>query len=252
MPAPENKIKAALETGAVQKGIWLVTGAPLLAEMAGRAGFDWCLVDGEHAPFDPAAIRSQLIALEAAGTPSVVRVPTNEDWVFKQVLDLGVQTVLAPMVNTAEDAAKVVRACRYPPEGIRGMGGGTMRAGGFSTIPDYPATANAQICVMAQAETREAMANLEEIAKVDGVDCVFFGPSDLAADMGYRDDLAAPEVWNEVARGIRTVRAAGKAAGVFAVTDEQIAQCLEAGANFVSVAADAALFAQALRVKAAQ
>lgn len=240
MPAPRNALKAAMAEGRMLRGLFLALGSEPLTEIAGQAGFDWCLVDGEHAPFDPAMIRRQIVTLGLTGTPAVVRVPTNEDWVLKQVLDLGVQTVMVPMVNSAAEAEAAVRACRYPPEGIRGDGGWTMRSGGFGAIERYASTANDEICVIVQAETRAALGDLAAIAAVDGVDCVFFGPADLAADMGYRDDPLAPAFWDEIRRGVGVIRDAGKAAGIFAAPQMNAAM-VEAGVTFLSLGSDAAM-----------
>lgn len=240
MPAPKNTLKQAMAEGRLLRGLWLALGSETLTEIAGRAGFDWCLVDGEHAPFDAAMIRRQIIALENTGTPAVVRVPANEEWILKQVLDVGAQTVMVPMVNSAEEARAAVAACRYPPEGTRGDGGYTMRASGYGATPGYASSANAEICVIVQAETRAALDNLAEIAAVDGVDCVLFGPADLAADLGYRDNPTASEFWEEIRNGIGVIRAAGKAAGIFAPSTRN-AEMVAAGVTFLSLGSDAAL-----------
>jgi 4-hydroxy-2-oxoheptanedioate aldolase len=246
MAAPTNELKANLAAGRVQRGLWLNLPGMVVAEMAGRAGFDWCLVDGEHGPWDPSAIRDQLIALEATGTPAVVRVPMGEDWVIKQALDLGVQTLLVPMVNSAEEARAIVRACRYPPEGVRGMGAMVARAGRFGATQNYPATANAQICILVQAESRAAIEDLEAITAVDGVDGVFIGPADLGADMGYRDDLANPALWDTISAGVATIRAGGKAAGIIVSGAEAEARMLDLGVTFLGCGADVALLQNAL------
>lgn len=238
MPAPINPLKAALKSDAVQRGLWLNLPGAVLAEIAGNAGFDWCLIDGEHGPWDPLAIRDQLIALAATPTPAVLRVPVAEEWVIKQALDLGVQTLLIPMVNSAEQAAAVVRACRYPPEGTRGMGSMIARAGGFGTTQDYPATANDQICILVQAESRAAMYNLEAITAVEGVDGVFIGPADLGADMGFRDDLGNAALWDIVEAGIRTIRAGGKAAGIIGGGTAMEPRLIAAGINFYGCGGD--------------
>lgn len=246
MPAPRNELKAALAAGALQRGLWLVLGSEPVTEIAGQAGFDWCLVDGEHGPWDPTLIRRQLMVLEGTGTPAVVRVPVNEPWVLKQALDLGAQSVMVPMVGTVAEARAAVVACRYPPEGIRGNGGYTTRAGGYGGIPDYAATANDEICVIVQAESRAALDNLAGIAAVDGVDCVFFGPADLAADMGHRDDPMAEEVWDGIRAGIATIRHAGKAAGIFGPPSVE-AEMIEAGVTMLSAGSDAASLTATLR-----
>ncbi|AHM05261.1 2,4-dihydroxyhept-2-ene-1,7-dioic acid aldolase [Roseibacterium elongatum DSM 19469] len=251
MPAPRNDVKAALAAGQLQRGLWLNLDSPVTAEIAGRAGFDWCLIDGEHGPWDPTGIRAQLIALEGTGTTAVLRVPVAQDWILKQALDLGVQTVLVPMVDSVAEAEAVVRACRYPPEGVRGMGAAVARAAAYGNTADYAATANEEICILVQAESRAAMADLAAIAAVDGVDGVFIGPADLGADMGYRDALDAPELWDEVERGIAIIRDAGKAAGIIVFGEEAEARMIDCGVTFLGVGSDAALLAAALKKVAA-
>jgi len=248
MPAPRNELKAAMEAGTMLRGLWLALGSEPVTEIAGKAGFDWCLIDGEHGPWDPVLIRRQLMVLQGTGTPSVVRVPVGEPWVLKQVLDLGAQTVMVPMVNSAAEAEAAVRACRYPPEGIRGNGGSTTRAGGYGAIPDYAATANDEICVIVQAESWAAMAELETIAAVEGVDCVFIGPADLGGDMGFRD-LAAPELWDEIHKGIKRITDAGKVAGII-VPPSRASEMAEAGITFLGLGADSHVLTDSLRALA--
>ncbi|ABD55083.1 HpcH/HpaI aldolase family protein [Jannaschia sp. CCS1] len=239
MPAPINTLKAALARGELQRGLWLNLPGAVPAEMAGNAGFDWCLIDGEHGPWDPSGIRDQLIALAATPTPAVLRVPVAEDWIIKQALDLGAQTLLIPMVNSAQEAEAIVRACRYPPEGTRGMGAMAARVGGFGAISEYPATANDQICVLVQAESRAALDNLDAITAVEGVDGVFIGPADLGADMGYRDDLGNGELWTLIEDGIGTIRAGGKAAGILVSGAGMEARMRAAGVTFMGCGGDA-------------
>lgn len=246
MTAPRNGLKAALAAGRLTRGAWLNLGGEITAEIAGRAGFDWCVVDGEHGPWDPTGLRRQLIALEGTGTAGVLRVPAADDWIIKQALDLGAQTLLVPMIDSAEEAAAVVRACRYPPEGIRGMGAAVARAGAYGAFADYAETAARELCILVQAESRAAMAALDAIAAVEGVDGVFIGPADLAADMGLRSDLDADALWDEVLSGLRRIRAAGKAAGVLALAPHRAEQSAAAGATFLGVASDALLLQSAL------
>lgn len=243
MPAPQNPLKSALAEGRLQKGLWLNLSSPLVAEMAGQAGFDWCLIDGEHGPWDPAAIRAQLIALQGTGTAPVVRVPTDADWILKQVLDLGAQTVLVPMVHSAGQARDVVRGLRYPPQGIRGQGAMVARASGFGAIADYAETANRQICCMVQAESRAALDNIDAIAATEGVDAVFIGPADLAADMGLAID--APDLRAAIAGAIPRIRAAGKAAGIICAPAD-FAHYTDLGVTFLGLGSDAMLLQAAL------
>lgn len=246
MPAPINPIKQAMAEGRMQRGLWLALGSDSVTDIAGRAGFDWCLVDGEHAPWDLTLIRRQLMILAGTGTPAVVRVPVNADWVLKQALDIGAQTLMVPMVHTAAEARAAVAACRYPPQGTRGNGGPTARAGGYGAITDYTATANDQICVIVQAESRAALSDLAAIAAVDGVDCVFIGPSDLAADMGFRDDMGNPVLWDAIRGAIATITGAGKVAGIIgpiAMSGEMIA----AGVRFLGLGSDSSILTDGLR-----
>ncbi len=247
-----NRLKAALSEGRLQRGLWLNLPGAVTAEMAGQAGFDWCLIDGEHGPWDPSAIRTQLIALEGTGTEAVVRVPVAEDWIIKQALDLGVKTLLVPMVNSADEAAAVVRACRYPPDGVRGMGAMVARAGRYGGIEGYAARANDDICILVQAESRAAMEDLAAITSVDGVDGVFIGPADLGADMGCRDDLANPALWDAVADGIATICQGGKAAGIIVGGANAEARMIDLGVTFLGCGSDAALLQTALSELAAK
>lgn len=246
MPAPNNPLKAALAAGRLQKGIWLNLASPLIAEIAGHAGFDWCLIDGEHSPWDPAAIRAQLIGLAGTGAAPVVRVPVDTPWILKQVLDLGVQTVLVPMVNSADQARAIVRGLRYPPKGIRGLGASVARASGFGAQADYAANANDQICCLVQAESRAAIAAVTDIANVDGVDGVFIGPADLAADMGYRDNPAHPDVRAAIDGAISQILAAGKVAGILSFSRDDYRAYARAGVTFLGIGSDANLLATGL------
>lgn len=246
MPAPINPIKQAMAEGRMQRGLWLALGSETVTDIAGRAGFDWCLVDGEHAPWDVTMIRRQLMVLAGTGTPAVVRVPVNADWVLKQALDIGAQTVMVPMVNSLSEARAAVAACRYPPQGVRGNGGPTARAGGFGAIADYAATANDQICVIVQAESRAALADLAGIASVEGVDCVFIGPADLAADMGLRDDMGNPALWEAIEQAIATITAAGKVAGII-VAPDRAERMTAVGVRFLGLGSDSSSLTEGLR-----
>ena len=163
MPAPLNLFKAALKRGETQIGYWLNLGDANAAELVGTAGFDCLVLDGEHAPYDLKTIREQLVALETSSSHPVVRIPIGADWIIKQVLDVGCQTVLVPMVESADAARALAAACRYPPDGVRGMGGAGSRVTQFSALADYVTTANDQICLLVQVETRAGVTALDEI-----------------------------------------------------------------------------------------
>ena len=247
MPAPENTLKSNLAAGKLQTGVWLTLANPIAAEIAGRAGFDWCLIDAEHGPNDIPLILSQLQAL--AGTPAqaVVRVPIGQDWVLKQVLDLGAQTIMVPMVNTGADAARAAAAMRYPGAGVRGMGAALARASRYGEIVDYVASANDQICLIAQVESRTAIENIDAIAGTQGVDCVFIGPADLSADMGFPGNPDHPEVQAAIDHAITRITAAGKAAGIISFDPAQFAGLAQKGVTFLGAGSDSLLLQQALR-----
>lgn len=236
MPASKNHLKAALLRDEIQIGMWLGMRSTTVAEIGAHSGYDWCLIDGEHGPYDVSAIEAQLQTLEGQGTSAVVRLPKGEDWMVKQMLDLGAQTLLIPMIDTADQAAEMVRAVRYPPNGIRGMGAAVVRASGYNAQPDYPATADDEVCLILQAETRLAMENIDAIANTDGVDCVFIGPADLSVDMGLPMD--DPKVIAAIEHMILRVRAAGKPAGIITFDFEQMRQFSDLGVRFLGVGSD--------------
>lgn len=245
MPAPANTFKAALGADKLQIGLWLGLANAYTAEIAAGAGFDWLLIDGEHAPNDLPTMVGQLQAIASSSSHPVVRAPVGENWIIKQLLDIGAQTILVPMVETAAQAAALVRAMKYPPEGVRGVGAALARASNFNRTSDYLTTANAQTCLLVQVETAAALRAIEEIAAVDGVDGIFIGPSDLAADMGFLGRPGAPEVQAAVEQGIARIIAAGKPAGIL-TSDEALARrYIALGARFVAVGTDVTLLSQA-------
>ncbi|MEO0358176.1 MAG: HpcH/HpaI aldolase/citrate lyase family protein [Pseudomonadota bacterium] len=236
--APTNTLKARLAHGHCQTGVWVASASPVIAELAGTIGFDWCLIDGEHGPNGLSDIRAQLQALAATSTPAVVRVPTNKDWIIKQALDAGAQTILVPLVDTPDQALVATRACRYPPAGNRGMGGALARATNFNQRTNYVATANDQICCIVQAETQSALDNLDAIAATDGVDGVFIGPADLSADMGYPGDPNHPKVLETIDAAIDVIRASGKIAGIVTFDPQQVDHYRKKRVGFLGVGAD--------------
>ncbi len=247
MPAPVNTLKHRLARGEVLHGIWLGMADPYAAEIAATAGFDWLLIDGEHAPNDIRSLSAQLAVIANKGSSPVVRLPDDDPAKIKQALDIGAQSLLVPMVDSAEQAAAIWRATRYPPQGIRGVGSALARASGFSAIPDYLTTANDQICLILQVESVKGLHALDKILAVPDVDGIFIGPSDLAADMGHLGDPSHPEVMSAVLDALSRIRAAGRTAGVLSTAPDYIDACKAAGANFVGVGIDVTLFAFALR-----
>jgi 4-hydroxy-2-oxoheptanedioate aldolase len=227
-----------------QAGMWVCTGSPLVAETCAGSGLDWLLIDGEHSPVGLETITALLQAVAPYPVTPVVRAPSGDAVVLKQLLDLGVQNVLVPMVDTAEQAHDVVRAVRYPPRGVRGVGSALSRGARWNRVENYLADADRHVSLFVQVESVAGVENAALIAGVDGVDGVFVGPSDLAASMGVLGQQTHPAVTAAVHRTFEAVRAAGKPVGVNAF-DPAVAQAyLEAGASFVLTGADVALLAR--------
>lgn len=241
MNIPSNEFRNALRAGQSQIGLWVGLADDNAAEALAGCGFDWLLLDGEHAPNDVRTVLAQLRAVAPYPVHPVVRPVQGDVALIKQYLDLGAQTLLIPMIDTPEQAALMARAMRYPPEGIRGLGAALARASRWNQIDNYLNLANDQMCLLVQAETPLAMKNLQAIAETEGVDGVFFGPADLSASMGYRGQANHPDVRKAILDGIATVRAAGKAAGILMADREAAAMYLEAGAQFVAVGVDTTL-----------
>ena len=254
MHTPINTFQQALAAGTPQIGLWAALASAYSTELLAGIGYDWLLIDGEHAPND---VRNTLAQLQAVASAQhafgdarshpIVRVPVGTGEVgvalIKQYLDIGAQTLLVPMIDTAAQAEAVVKATRYAPAGIRGMGSALARASRWQAHARYVHEANDQVCVLVQVETVEAMKNLDAIAATPGVDGVFIGPSDLSASMGHPGNPAHPDVQAVIAEGVRRIRAAGKAPGILATTEAGARQWLAAGAVFVAVGADTLLLA---------
>jgi 4-hydroxy-2-oxoheptanedioate aldolase len=242
---PENPFKAALAAQRRQLGAFLALADAHSAELMAGAGFDWLLIDAEHGPNDLRSILAQLQALAAYPVQPVLRLPDHDPARIKQVLDLGVQSLLVPMVDTADQATALVGAMHYPPRGIRGVGAGMTRAARWSAVDDYYNQAGGQLCLAVQIETVAGLDNLDAIAAVDGVDGVFLGPADLAAALGHVGQPMHPEVRAAVEAALPRIRAAGKAAGVYCADPQLAAQYAALGASFFLIAADAMLLRSA-------
>lgn len=225
-------------------GMWVCSGSPLIAELCAGAGLDWLLIDAEHSPNGLESILAQLQAVRGYPVQAVVRPPANDTVLLKQYLDLGVQDLLIPMVNSASEAKAAVAAVRYPPHGVRGVGSALARASRWNRIPDYLARAAKTISLTVQIETEAAVAAVEEILAVDGVDAIFVGPSDLAASMGLLGQQEHPKVRAAVEHCLTAAKAAGKPAGVNAFNETTARGYMAAGASFVLVGADVALLAR--------
>jgi len=251
MQTPDNLFKQALQRGTVQIGLWQALADPYAAEICAGSGFDWLLLDGEHAPND---LRSLLAALQAVApypVHPVVRVPQGDTALIKQVLDIGATTLLVPMVESPEQAAQLVRAMRYPPQGVRGVGSAIARSARWGRYPRYLHEANERVCLLVQVESQRALAEIDAIAAVDGVDGVFIGPSDLAASMGYLGQPAHPEVRTAIDGAIRAITRAGKAPGILCADEALARHYLALGACFVAVGVDTTLLVRATSALAA-
>lgn len=245
MPAPKNTFKQALREKRTQIGFWQALANPYTVEISADAGYDWLLLDAEHAPNDIPLLVAQLQAMKGSASHAVIRPPIGETWIVKQLLDIGAQTLLIPMVDSRELAQAMVQAVRYPPHGVRGVGAALARASRFNRIPDYLQTANDEICLLLQIESRAGLAALDDIASTEGVDGVFIGPADLAADMGFLGRPGAPEVQAEVEKALARIQSHGKAAGIL-IGDLALAKrYVELGATFVAIGNDVTLFANA-------
>lgn len=247
MQNPHNRFKAALKAGEVQIGLWLGLADAYCAELLAGAGFDWLLIDGEHAPNDLRSLLGQLQAVAPYPAQPIIRPPIGDPVLIKQLLDIGVQTLLVPMVDSAAQAAELVRAMRYPPFGIRGVGSALARASRWNSIPGYLDKADEQMCLLVQIENLDGLANLDAIAAVEGVDGVFIGPADLSAAMGHRGNPGHPEVQAAIEDAIARIRLAGKAVGILSADEALARRYLELGCSFVAVGVDTSLLMKALQ-----
>ncbi|KUG53444.1 5-keto-4-deoxy-D-glucarate aldolase [Serinicoccus chungangensis] len=225
-------------------GMWVCSGSPLVAEIAAGSGLDWLLIDMEHAPNGLESVLAQLQAVAAYPVVAVVRVPSADPVVIKQVLDLGAQTILVPMVESVQEAVAAVSAVRYPPRGRRGVGSALGRSARWNRVEGYLGDADDHVSLLVQVESDAAVAAAGEIAAVDGVDGVFVGPSDLAASMGLLGQQTHPDVRAAVRRTFEATRAAGTPVGVNAFDPAVADDYLGQGAAFVLVGADVALLAR--------
>lgn len=255
MPAAKNHLFTALRKGETQLGLWVGGASATIAEIAARAGFDWIVLDAEHGPNDLSSLRDQLRVVEPYA-PVAVRLSTGADWMIKQVLDLGFQTVLVPMVETKEQAEDLAAAMRYAPVGRRGVGAMVARVSGYGVEADYMANANQEVALMVQVETAKGIENIDEIAAVEGVNAVFIGPADLATDMGYLGDYNPdpmhPKVLDAITHAAQRIQAAGKPMGIFAANLDQIAPFHALGARFISVGSDVLIVQQAFKERVEQ
>jgi 4-hydroxy-2-oxoheptanedioate aldolase len=247
MKNPTNTFKAALKSGKHQLGIWNSIGGPTVVEHLAACGFDWVLIDTEHAPADVADVLPALQAI--AGYPdvtAVVRPASNDAVLIKRILDFGAQTLLIPYVQSVEEAEAAVAAIRYAPRGIRGFAGMT-RASRFGQVEDYGKRAEEELCLLIQVETQLALDQIEEIATVDGVDGVFIGPADLAASMGHPGNMTHPDVVNAIEDAFARLAKVNVPSGILSLDLAFSKHCIALGTAFTAVGIDLALLDQGAR-----
>jgi len=238
-----NAFKHAIAAGKLQIGLWSSLCSNIVAEVIGDAGFDWIVLDSEHSPNEIPGLMSQLQAMQQGTASPVVRPAWNDAVLAKRCLDIGAQTLLFPYVQNAEEAKRAVASTRYPPDGFRGVAIAT-RAGRYGRTPGYLTKANAEICVLVQVETKAALNELEAIAKVDGIDGVFIGPSDLAASLGHLGNPQHPDVQKAIQDAVNRLKKLGKPAGILTGNEEEARRYIDWGYLFVAVGADVGLLAR--------
>ena len=239
----KNAFKHALAEGKLQIGLWSSLCNSIAAEIVSDSGFDWLLLDTEHSPNEIPDLMQQLQAVQRGTATPIVRPAWNDAVLAKRCLDIGAQSLLFPYVQNADEARSAVTSTRYPPHGIRGVASAS-RASRYGRVPGYLSKANDEICVLVQVETREALKELDAIAKVDGVDGVFIGPSDLAASLGHIGNPAHPDVQAAIKDAVTRLKAAGKPAGILTGSEDEARRYIEWGYLFVAVGSDIGLLAK--------
>jgi 4-hydroxy-2-oxoheptanedioate aldolase len=237
MELPKNHFKAAILAGQQQLGLWSQINDATVSELLAGCGFDWMVLDCEHSPIDTATVLPMLQAMASYPVQPVVRARSLNPAEIKKLLDYGAQNILVPYVQNAEEARLAAASVDYPPSGIRGVAGGT-RAGRFGRIANYHRIARQEICLIIQIETVEALNNLDEILKVDGIDAIFIGPADLAASMGYPGDASNPAVRETAIDAVRRIRAAGKPCGFLTRDEGFLDEVVAAGNVFTAIDID--------------
>jgi 4-hydroxy-2-oxoheptanedioate aldolase len=243
MDLPRNSFKHAIANGQLQVGLWSSLCSSIGAEIVADCGFDWILLDTEHSPNEIPDLVGQLQAVRGGTATPIIRPAWNDAVLAKRALDIGAQTLLFPYVQNVEEAKRAVASTRYPPHGVRGVSVAA-RASRYGRTPGYLGKANAEICVLVQVETREAMKELEAIANVDGVDGVFIGPSDLAASLGHLGNPAHPEVQAAIHDAVNRLKKVGKPAGILTGNEEEARRYIDWGFLFVAVGSDVGLLAK--------
>ena len=243
MDMPKNEFKAALGAGQRQIGMWCSIGDTAAIEMLAGCGYDWLLIDSEHTAVGLERIMQMMQAVAPYAVSAVVRPGWNDPVEIKRLLDCGAQSILVPYVQSADEAKAAVAAVRYPPKGIRGVAGMT-RASRYGAVKEYAKRAESEICLLVQIETAAALAELEAIAAVDGVDGIFIGPADLAASMGFPGEPSHPEVRAAILDAMARIAAAGLPAGFLSFDESMLRDVDAAGCRFIAIGADMAFLRQ--------
>lgn len=250
MEIRKNKVKAYFKEGKTTYGIWNGIANPYVAEICAGAGFDWVVIDSEHAPFDLNSILASSQAMAAHQSGIIVRPPSGDPVYIKRLLDVGVQTLIIPIVETEEQARNLVRAITYPPSGIRGVGAALSRAAQWGRVSDYFEKVQEETCLIIQIETVKGLQNLEAICQIEGIDGVFIGPADLAASMGKLGQSSDEGVKVEIKRALKIIKDSGKVGGILALQDDLVKEYRDAGASFIGIGVDLIALAQATQALA--
>jgi len=244
MEMERNAFTHALKQREKQIGLWVSMSSPYGAEVVAPTGFDWALLDMEHSPNDYFTLLGQLQAFAASNTTAIVRPEWNNPVVVKRLMDLGVPGLLFPMIQNVEEAKQAVASTRYPPNGIRGVASAT-RATKFGRVKDYNTRVDEETTVLLQLETREALEQAEEIAAVEGVDGIFFGPGDISADIGKLGKALDKEVWDLITPIAKKLMNKGMPVGTLVLDPDFAANLLKDGYTFVACGMDTSLLARA-------
>ena len=249
MKHPKNHFKAALKKGETQIGLWAGLANAYSTEILASIGYDWLLLDGEHAPNELSSLLAQLQAIapyqQMGFSHPIIRPPVGRPEIIKQLLDLGAQTLLIPMVETKEHAQELVKSMWYPPKGIRGVGSALARASRWNQVSEYLHHADDEMCLLLQIENLAGLKNLDAIVSLEGVDGIFIGPADLSASMGHRGNPTHPEVQAAITSALKIIKSHGKAAGILYANEEGAKNFIEMGFDFVAVGVDTSLLVNA-------
>lgn len=229
-----NRLKKRLKLGKQTYGVWITLESPIVTELLSTLHFDWFVFDTEHSPLEIIQVQTLMQAMRGEETTPIIRVMWNDIVAIKRALDIGAYGIVIPWINSKREAEMAVKACRYAPKGLRGCG--PRRAALFD--PDYLSTADEEILIIAQIETKKAVENIEEILSVEGIDVSYIGPADLSASYGHLGDMSHPEVQDAIDTVFEASVAAGVATGVHLGSGKSIMDRVDKGYNFITVGGD--------------